>query len=97
MPDYAVGEVNPLLARNYAHQVLLDVAWVVMLRELQSARDAMDVGIDHYSFGLSKPRAQDYVCRLARGSRHGQEPLHVIGHFAAELVHDSLRGSHDRL
>src|SRR5579864_725982 len=42
--------------------------------------------IDNHAHGLVKPRPQNYVCGFARHSRHGQQFVHFIRHFAPELV-----------
>ncbi len=58
VPDELVGEQNPPLAGNNAHQVLLDFLRVGFFRELQAARYAGDMRVDHNSFGDLEPRAQ---------------------------------------
>src|SRR3974377_2247458 len=46
MMDDLVGEVDPLVARDDLHQVLLDLAGVGVLRKFEAAGDALDVRVN---------------------------------------------------
>ena len=91
MPDDLMREQNPFLARNYLHQILLNVLRIVVLRELQPARDAMKVRVHHHALGFAEPRAQDNIRRLARDPGQSQQLFHGFRNLAAELVNDSPR------
>src|SRR5690242_514113 len=97
MPDHAMREVDPLLARDHAHQIRLDLARFVVHRELQATGDAVYVRIHHHSFSLPKPGTKNDVGRLARCTRYSKQLLHLIWNFAAEFVDDLLCGADDRL
>src|SRR6202020_2900106 len=69
VPDDLVSEENPFLARNNAHQVLLDFLGVGIGGEFQTAGDAVYVGVNDYPFSYFEPRAQDDVGGLASHAR----------------------------
>ena len=85
MPDELVGEENPFLAGDDAHQVLLDFLWVGILRQFEAAGDAGDVGIDDDSFGELEPAAEYDVCGFAGHAWEGEQVVHVERDLAAEV------------
>src|SRR6266568_4172524 len=95
--DDLVRVVNPLLSRNHLHQILFNIPRVLRPRKLQPPRDPVHVRIDHDSFGLPEPRSQHHVCRLSRHSRQREQLIHLIGNFAAELLHHLASGPHNGL
>src|SRR2546425_8870021 len=96
VPDDLMREENPLLSRNDLHQVLLDLLWIVVLRQFQSSRDAMDVGVHDQTFGLAEPGAQDDVGGFAGHSWQREQVIHVLGNLAAELADDFSRRANNR-
>src|SRR5205809_105180 len=45
--DHLMREQNPALLRNHADQVLLDLDWIFLLRQIEAARDALYVRVHH--------------------------------------------------
>src|ERR1700686_3067224 len=86
MPDDLVRERNPLFTRDDFHQILFNLYGIGVLRQLESARDASYVRVDHYAFGFAKPRAQHDVGCLARDARQGEKLSDVIRHLSSEFA-----------
>ena len=97
VPYDLVGKKNPLLARDDAHQVLLDLLRVIVRGQLQAARDAVDMSIDDHAFSFLEPRAQHDVGRLACDAWKSEKLFHVIGYLAFIVGDDLFRGADDRL
>src|SRR6267154_1361137 len=95
VPDELVGEENPFLARDDAHQVLLDLLWIGVRGEFEAARDAVHMSIDDYALSYFEPRAQNYVCGLAGDAGQCKQILHVQRNLAAEVGDDFLSRSHN--
>ena len=71
MMDHLVREQRPALARDDLHQVLLDADRIVILRQLQSTRDAMHVRVDYYAIILLEPRSEHDVSGLSCHAGNG--------------------------
>src|SRR5579862_385198 len=95
VPDQSMGEADPFFHRQKLHQVLLDFLRIVLARQLKSAREALNVGVDDDAGGLAEPGAQDDVRGFSRDSRQFQQLLHRRGHFPLVLLDDSLRRALD--
>src|ERR1700731_2827906 len=85
MPDNLMGEENPLLARDDAHQVLLDFLWIIVRGEFETARDAVYMSVDNYAFSDFEPRSQHNVGGLARDSGQREQILHVQRNLPAKV------------
>src|ERR1035438_2444248 len=55
VPDDLVGKQNPFLARDDAHQVLLDLLGISVCREFEAARNAVNMGVDDHAFRDFEP------------------------------------------
>lgn len=95
--DDLVREDNPLVPRDDAHKVLLDVLGIVVGGQLQPARDAVDVSVHDDAFGLVEPGAENDIRRLAGDAGQREELIHVVGNLAAEIVDYRLCCSDDGL
>ena len=93
VPDDLVGKENPFLARDDAHQVLLDLLRVIVRGEFETARDAVNMGVDDYAFGFLEPRAQHDVGGFAGDAGEGEQLFHVVRDLAAEVGDDFFRGA----
>src|SRR5215813_13821111 len=96
MPDYAVREVNPLITGQHLHQVLLDGFRIIVLRQFQAPRDAVDMSIYHPPFGPAIPRTEHDIGGLARSSRDSEQLRHCLWYFAVELFRNLLRRPYNR-
>src|SRR5580704_16389780 len=90
VPDDLVREENPFLARDDAHQVLLDFLRIIVCSEFQAARDAVHMRVNDYTFSLLEPCAQHDVCSLAGDSGEGEQLFHFVGNLSAEISDDFL-------
>src|SRR6478736_594814 len=95
MPDDLMRKQGPSLAGDYFHQVLFDAFGLVVLRQLQPPRNAVDVGVNYDSFVLLEPRAQYDIRGFACDSGNLEQIVHVFRNAAAEIVHDHLRRADD--
>src|SRR5579884_1496167 len=76
MPDDLVRKICPALARDDAHQVLLDFHGLIVPGELQPPRNAMHVSIDNYALILPEPGAEDHIGRLPSHTRNREQLVH---------------------
>jgi hypothetical protein len=90
-----VGEVDPFVLREDAHEVLLDLDRLVVLREFEAAGDAVHVGVYNDADGFAEPGAEDDIGGLAGGAGNSEEPFHVVGYLSGEIVNDYFCGSDD--
>src|SRR5712671_7087105 len=97
MPNDLMGEQNPFLARDHPHQVLLDILGIVILRELQPARNAMNVRVHDQTLRLAEPCSENYIRGLAGHSWESEQVTHVIGNSATEIIDDLARRPNHRL
>src|SRR3954454_16916500 len=97
MPDHAMGEIDPLVAWDHSHQILLNLAGFALRSEFQSSRDAIDMRIHDHALSFPKPGTEDDVGTFTSGSRYREELLHFIRHFPAKLADDLLRRANHRL
>src|SRR6266852_7424835 len=58
MPDQLVRELNPFFFGNDTYQVLLDFFGIFVLGEIEAAREANHVGVDHDAASDTGGRAQ---------------------------------------
>src|SRR5437868_10512138 len=65
MPDQLMGEVDPLLARDDPHQVLLDLLRRVARGEFETTRKTIDVSVHYDAFGFFEPGTEDDVSGFA--------------------------------
>src|SRR5580704_14670244 len=96
VPDDLVGKEDPLVARDNAHQILLNFLWVVIGCEFEAPRDAVYMSVDNHAFGLFKPCAEHDVGCFAGNAGKGEKVFHVVGHLASEIGDDLFCGPHDR-
>src|SRR3954454_18561077 len=68
VPDQQVREDTPVLARDDALEVALDLDGVLLAREAEALREAPDVGVDDDALRLTELGGDD-VCGLPRDSR----------------------------
>jgi hypothetical protein len=68
VPDQLVREHAPVLARNEALEVALDLDRVVLLRQAESLRQAAHVGVDDDALCLAE-LGRDDVGGLSRHTR----------------------------
>src|SRR6202034_4860828 len=89
VPDQLVGEQYPFFLRNNLDQVLLDLLWVGILRQIQAPAEPLHVRIDDDSGSNSKRRAEHDICRFSRNSRQGEKlrlrPWHHVAKFLIYL------------
>src|SRR5882672_4807090 len=97
VPDHPMGEIDPLFLRQKAHQVPLDFLRIHFARQLKSARDPLNVGVDDDARRLLEPGAEHDIGGLPRDARQFEERLHRVGHFPAVLFDEELRGAPDAL
>src|SRR6185437_3553609 len=83
--DEFVGELDPMVAGDDLHQVLLDLLWVFGLGEAEAAGDAEDVRIDDDAFSEAECNSEDDVAGFAGYSWKREQFGHGFGDFAAEL------------
>ena len=96
MPNDLMSKQNPSLARNHPHQILLDVLGIVILRELQPARDAVYMRVHHKAFGFAEPRTKDNIGGLAGHPWESEQVNHVLWNFATEIIDDFARRPNHR-
>ncbi len=92
-----MGKENPFLFGDDLHQILFDLDGVGVLRQIQAARDALDVRIHHDAGRDSERGAEHYVRRLPRGAGDREEFLNGAWDLAAEISQDFSSGSDHRL
>src|ERR1700732_3793314 len=95
MPDELVGKLNPFFFRNDAHEVLLYFFGIFVLREIEAAREANHVGIDHDAARDAIGGAQHYVARFSRHTWEREDFVHGFGDLAAEGFEQRFAGAHD--
>jgi hypothetical protein len=84
--DQSVRKIDPFVAWQERHQIVLDFDRIGVLCETQTLAYAADVGVDDHSRSDAKGRAEHNVGRLAAGSRQLDELLELAGNFAAVLL-----------
>src|SRR5437016_13115548 len=89
-------KVYPLVTRNHANQILLDLSRFVVLCEFESPRDSVNVRIHDHAFGLSIPRAEDDVGGFAGCARNRDQLRQFLGHLTAKFIHNFLRCANQR-
>src|SRR5579864_7492648 len=57
-----VGKINPLLAWEHLHEVLLDSLRIILAGQLQPARNTLHVSIHDDAYSLVKPRDRKTSC-----------------------------------
>src|SRR5689334_1424870 len=95
MPDYAMREVDPLVAGDHVHQVLLNLNGFVIAGKFKATCNAVHMRIHHDALRFPKPGTENYVGRLASSSGYGQKLMHFFRNLAAEIMHDLLRSTDD--
>src|SRR4051794_33298182 len=68
VPDQQVREDAPVLARDEALEVALDLDGVLLAREAEALREAADMSVDDHALRLAQLRGDD-VRGLPRNSR----------------------------
>ncbi len=97
MPNDLMGKQNPFLPRDHPHQILLDILGIVILRKLQTARNAMNMRVHDQTLSLAEPCSENNIGGLAGHSWEIEQVNHVIGNFATEIIDDLARGPNHRL
>lgn len=95
--DELVRELNPVVAGDDLHQLLLDLLWIVGLREAEAIGEAQNVCVDHDALGDSVGGAQHDIGGFSGGSGNSEEFGHGVRHLAAEVRDDALCGTRDGL
>src|SRR3954463_12643130 len=96
MPDQLVGKVDPLLAWDDLHKVLLDLLRHLIAGEFKTPRETVDVGVDDDALRFLEPRTEDDVGGFAGNSGQGEELVHLLRDLAFEIFDDLARGADDR-
>lgn len=73
MVDELVGEGDPMVLGQDAHEFLLDFLGCIPFGEAKAAGNAEDMGVDDDAFGLVEADAEDDVGGLAGGAGNGDE------------------------
>src|SRR5712691_10277705 len=97
VPDELMAEVNPYFFGDDAHQVLLDFLGVLVLGEIEAAREANHVSVDHDAAGDAVGRAQHHVRRFSSDAGKGKNLVHGLGDLTPEVFEEGFAGAHDRL
>jgi hypothetical protein len=92
VPNDLVSKVDPAVAGDDLHEVLLDLFGIFFARKAQPAGHAFDVGVDHDPAGDAKRRAQHYVGGFSRHAGQRDQRLHRPGNLAVVLGHQPLGG-----
>jgi len=87
-----VGEVEPVLAGNDAHQILFDFYRVFIGRPAESPRQATHVRIDDDALDDAKSVAQHHIGGFASHTGQRYEILYPAWHFAIVIGNDTLGG-----
>src|SRR3954467_12843484 len=95
--NYLVRKQDPAIPRDYLHQVLFNFWRIVVLCKLEPARDTVHVGVNDHSVRHTKPRTENYISGLASDTGNGEEFIHSLRDFSAEVVHDRLCRAHNGL
>ena len=95
--DELVGEGDPAVLGQDAHQFLLDLLRRVALGQAQAARDAEDVGVDNHAFRLVEADAEDDVGGFAGCAGDGDQFGERLRDLAVEVGDDLLGGALDGL
>lgn len=90
--DHAMGEVNPLLLRQYLHEVLLDLRGIGVLGESEAFAEACDVRVDDDAGRHAEGSAQNDVGRFTTDAGEGDHSFDVAGKFAVVTLDDGLAG-----
>jgi hypothetical protein len=85
-------EPDPLLLRDDAHQVLLDLLQFLLDGQAEALADAGDVGIDDDTAGDAEGVGEDDVGRLTGDAGQGGQLLNGARHLAAEVLDEGLAG-----
>src|SRR5208337_688446 len=95
--DDLVRENDPLIARTYLHQILLDLSRIAVSRQLQTTRDALYVRIHHNTIGNLEPCSQNYIGGFACYPGYLQQLVHTAGDLTAEVAQYLARRADNRL
>jgi len=96
VPDQQVREDSPVLARDDALEVALDLYRIVQTRQPQSLRQPADVRVDDDALGLAELGGDD-VRGLARDARQPRQLLERPRNLAVELLDQHLHRPAQRL
>jgi len=81
--DQSVSDEDPVLARDAADEVLLDLHRLGLQRQAEAVGESGDVGVDDDADGDGEGGAEHHVGRLARYAGEGQQLFHRPRHLAA--------------
>jgi len=95
--DDLVGEVDPAVRREDAHQLLLHLLGRVSFGHAEAAGDAEDVGVDDDAFRLFEADAENDVGSFAGCAGDGYELGEGFGDLAVEFGADFAGGALDGL
>ena len=93
--DELVGEVDPAVAWDYAHEFLFDFFGGFGFGEAKAAGDAEDVGVDDHALGFAETDTEYDVGGLAGGAGDGDELGEGLGDLAVEVGDDLAGGTLD--
>lgn len=90
--DHFVGELDPVVARDDLHQLLLDFLGFFGFCEAKAFGEAKYVRVDDDAFGEAVCNSKDDVAGFAGDSGEGEQFGNGFWHFAVE-VSDEFLGS----
>ena len=93
--DELVGELDPAVLWDDAHEVLFDFDGLGVDGELEAAGEAQDVGVDDDARGDAEPGAEDDVGGFAGDAGKLEDFFHCLGDFAVEFFDEHAGGADD--
>lgn len=79
-----MSELDPVVVGEQSAQILLHLLGIVVLRQPEASREAMDMCIDHKSGADAEPRPEDDVRRFPSDAWEHQEFFHRARHSSPE-------------
>lgn len=93
--DHFVGELDPVVARDDLHQLLLDFLGFVGFCEAEAFGEAKYVRVDDDAFGEAVCNSKDDVAGFARDSGESEQLSHGLWDPAAEVSNELLGSAGD--